>query len=121
MNYYLSVDKVCKLSELSYSENRYINEPSDLGNKCYIFNHKLGVKNYLQLIISVHLFLLNKEGLFCLPVLKLIYFVYLYQSEYTTSHPGLITMYTAYHPEKLTTEIAILLQIKRTSAFLVES
>jgi hypothetical protein len=83
MNYYLSADKVCKLSKLSYFENRYINEPSDLGNKCYIFNDKLGVKNYLRLIISVHLLLLiNKVPSFCLPVLKIIYFVYLYQSEY---------------------------------------
>jgi hypothetical protein len=47
MNYYLSADKVCKLSKISYSENRYINELSDLGNKYYVFNHKLGVKNYL--------------------------------------------------------------------------
>jgi hypothetical protein len=38
-----------------------------------------------------------------------------------TSHTGLITMYTAYHPEKLITEISILLQIKRTTAFSLEN
>jgi hypothetical protein len=84
MNYYLLADKLCKLSKLIYSENRYINEPSNLGKKFYIFNHKFGVKNYLRLIISVHLLLLIKEvSSFCLPVLK-IYFVYLNQSRYTT-------------------------------------
>jgi hypothetical protein len=44
----------------------------------------------------------------------------MYIADKVTSHPGLITMYTAYHPEKLITEISILLQIKRTPAFLFE-
>jgi hypothetical protein len=37
-----------------------------------------------------------------------------------TSHPGLITIYTAYRPERLITEISILLQIKRTFPFSFE-
>jgi len=38
-----------------------------------------------------------------------------------TSHPNLITIYTAYHPQKLYSEIAVLLQITHTSAFSFES
>ena len=38
-----------------------------------------------------------------------------------TSHPNLITIYTAYHPQKLPPEIAVLLQITHTPAFSLES
>jgi len=38
-----------------------------------------------------------------------------------TSHPNLITIYTAYHPQKLSSEIAVLLQITHTPAFSLES
>jgi hypothetical protein len=38
-----------------------------------------------------------------------------------TYHPGLLTIYTNYQPENLITEIYILLQIKRTPAFSLES
>jgi hypothetical protein len=45
----------------------------------------------------------------------------IYIAAKVTSHPGLITIYTAYHPEKLITEISILLQIKHTHAFSFET
>ena len=38
-----------------------------------------------------------------------------------TSHPNLITVYTAYHSQNLTSEIAVLLQITNTPAFSLES
>jgi hypothetical protein len=38
-----------------------------------------------------------------------------------TSHPGLITIYAAYHPQKLASEIAVLLQITNTPAFSLQS
>ena len=38
-----------------------------------------------------------------------------------TSHPNLITTYTAYHPQNLTSEIAVLLKITNTPAFSLES
>jgi hypothetical protein len=39
-----------------------------------------------------------------------------------TPHPNLITIYTAYYPQKLTLpEIAVLLQITNTPAFSLES
>jgi len=38
-----------------------------------------------------------------------------------TSHPNLIIIYTAYHPQRLSPEIANLLQITHTPAFSLES
>jgi hypothetical protein len=38
-----------------------------------------------------------------------------------TSHPNLITIYTAYHPQNLSSEIAVLLQNTHTPAFSLES
>jgi len=38
-----------------------------------------------------------------------------------TSHPELITIYTANHPQKLSPEITVLLQITHTPTFSLES
>jgi hypothetical protein len=45
----------------------------------------------------------------------------MYIGSKVTSHPNLITIYTADHPQKLSTEIVVLLQITHTPAFSFES
>ena len=45
----------------------------------------------------------------------------MYIGSKVTSHPNLITIYTAYHPQKLSSKIAVLLQISHTPAFSLAS
>ena len=45
----------------------------------------------------------------------------MYIGSKVTSHPNLITIHTAYHPQKLSSKIAVLLQISHTPAFSLAS
>jgi len=68
-------------------------------------------------VAEVLLWLLYRVGLCCGIVEQFV----MYTGGKVTSHSNLITIYTAYNPQKLSPEIAVFLQITHTPAFSLES
>jgi hypothetical protein len=71
------------------------------------------VLRVLKYVAEVLLWLFYRLGLCCGVVGQFA----MYMGGKVTSHPNLITIHTAYHPQKLYHEIAVLLQINHTPAF----
>jgi hypothetical protein len=75
------------------------------------------VKGPEKYVAEVLLWLCYRLGMYC----EIVGHFAMYMVGKVTSHPNLITIYTTYHPQKLSSEIAVLLQITNTHAFSLES
>ena len=87
------------------------------GNATWLNQFSPVVKGREKNVAEVLLWLFYRLGLCCGIVGRFA----MYIGGKVTSHPNLITIYMAYQPQNLTSEISVLLQITNTPAFSLES
>jgi hypothetical protein len=105
------------LDELTTLTDAHDSLQTVAGKVTWVSQYSPIVKGPEKYVVEALLWLFYRLGLCC----EIVGQFAMYIGGKVTSQPNLITIYTAYHPQKLTLpEIAVLLQITYTPAFSIE-